>query len=100
MACRVNIRLPQDVDGIYASIDTRIQKTPHVLLVHLEPLDKSRNTDIGTLKKERWSIFLELCTENFKETFIRYVNEVLFSIGKHRPRRHIFMRKNTHSTEK
>ena len=57
MTCRDCIKLPLDVDGIYASIDTQILKSPHNILVHLADLDYGRKPDIGTLKKFRGDIF-------------------------------------------
>ena len=53
MVCRSYVQLPIDLDGIDASIDTQILKSPHTLLVQLADLENGRNPDIGTLKKER-----------------------------------------------
>ena len=78
MTCRAHVQLPLVVDEIGASIDTKILKKPHDLLVHLADLDNERKPDIGTLKKDRGEIFSEFCTGSFKAKFIRYVNEVLF----------------------
>ena len=55
--CRVCIKLPLDVYGIDASIDTKMTDNPHILLFHMEALDNGRKPDIGTLKKERGYIF-------------------------------------------
>ena len=76
------IQLLLDVDGIYASIDTKILQNPHIILVHLLALDNKRNTDIGTLKKERGDIFSECCTESFKVKLLRYVNGLLIEMVK------------------
>ena len=76
------IKLPLDVDGIDASIDTQMLKTPHDLLLHLVALENGRNTDIGTLKKDRGDIFSECCAEIFKIIFLCYVNKVLFEMVK------------------
>ena len=46
----------------------------------MEALD--RQSDIGTLKKERGDIFLELCAKIFKAIFLRYFNETLFEMVK------------------
>ena len=35
MTCRACVQPPPDLDGIYARIDTKILKTPQILLVHL-----------------------------------------------------------------
>ena len=53
MNCRACIKLPIDVDGTDASVDTQIMTPPYILLVHLVDLDHIRNTDIVTLKKEK-----------------------------------------------
>ena len=79
MTCRACIKLPLDVYGIDASIDSNMQKTPF-LSIHLAPWANGRKPDIGTLKKDRGDIFPECCSESFKEIFLRYVNEVLFEI--------------------
>ena len=81
MACRACIKLPLDVDGIDAIIDTQMLKI-HILLVNLAALDNGRKPDIGTLKKDRCDIFLECCAEIFKAKFLLYVNEVLFEMIK------------------
>ena len=52
MSCRDCIKLPLDVYGIDAIIDTKILKPPHDILVHLAALDHRRNPDIGSLKKD------------------------------------------------
>ena len=57
MTCRSFIQLLLDVGRIDASIDNKILKTPHDLLVHLAGLDNGINPDIGTLKKYRGDIF-------------------------------------------
>ena len=46
----------------------------------MEALD--RQSDIGTLKKERGDIFLELCAKIFKAIFLRYFNETRFEMVK------------------
>ena len=53
------VKLPLYVYGIDDSIETKILKTPHILLVHLAALESGRNTDIGTLNKDRGDIFSE-----------------------------------------
>ena len=80
MTSRACFQLPLGVDGIDASIDTQILKTPHDLLVHLSELDNGRKSDIGTLKKDRGDIFSEFCAESFRAKFLYYVNEVLFEM--------------------
>ena len=82
MTCRACIQLPLDVDGIDTSINNQNVKTPHYPLVHLAALENVRKPNIGTLNKEKGYIFSELCTESFKEKFLRYVNEVLFEMVK------------------
>ena len=82
MSSRACAKLPLDVDGIDDRIDTQILKTPHIILFHLAALNNGRNSDIGTLKKERGDIFLECCTKIFKAKLIHYVNEVLFEMVK------------------
>ena len=82
MTFRACIKIPFNVYGIYASIYTQMMKKPHVILVHLVDLYYGRNTDIGTLKKDRGDIFSERCTESFKIKFLRYFNEVLFKMVK------------------
>ena len=82
MFCRAFVKLPLYLDGIYDSIDTKILKPPHILLVHLEYLYNGRKQDIGTLNKERGDIFSEFCTKIFKAKFLHYVNEVLFEMVK------------------
>ena len=82
MTCRACIKLPLDVDGIDASIDTHMLEIPHILLFHSAALDNGRKLDIGTLKKDRGDIFSECCAESFKANFLRYVNEVLFEMVK------------------
>ena len=81
MTCRACVQLPLGVDGIYASIYTQILKN-NILLVHLAALDNGRNTDIGTLKKDKGGIFSEWCAKIFKAIFLSYVNEVLFEMVK------------------
>ena len=49
--CRSCIKLPLDVDGIYANIDNQILKPPRDILVHLEALENGRKADIGTINK-------------------------------------------------
>ena len=80
MTCRDCAQLPLDVDKIDYSIDNQMLKNPHDLLVHLVALDNGRKPDIDTLKKDRCDIFSECCAEILKETFLRYVNEVLFEM--------------------
>ena len=82
MTCRACGQTPLDVYGIDTSINIQMLKTPHDILLHLTALYNGRNTDIGTLKKEKGDIFSEFCTESFKEKFLRYVNEVLFEMVK------------------
>ena len=82
MTFRDCIKLTLDVDGKDASIDTHRLEKPHILLVHLVALDNGRNSDIGTLKKDRGDIFLECCAESFKEIFLCYVNEIIFEMVK------------------
>ena len=57
-------------------------KNSYDILVHLVALDNGINPDIAKLKKYRGDIFSEWYTESFKETFLRYVNEVLFKMVK------------------
>ena len=57
MTSRACVQLPLDVDGIDASINSQIMKTPNDLLGHLAALDNGRNPYIGTLKKEKGDIF-------------------------------------------
>ena len=45
-------------------------------------LENGIKPDIDTHKKYRGDIFLECCTDIFKEIFIHYVNEVLFEMVK------------------
>ena len=80
--CRDCIQLPLDVNGIYASINKQMLKTPHDLLFHLVDLENGRKPYIGTLKKEKGDIFSEYCTDSFKEKILIYVNEVLFEMVK------------------
>ena len=82
MNCRACVTLSLDVDVIYYIIDTKILKNPHDILVHSAALENGRNSDIGTLKKDRGDIFLECCLESFKGKFLRCVNEVLFEMVK------------------
>ena len=46
MTCRACVQIQLYFDGIYASIDTQILKTPHIHLFHLAALDNVRNPDI------------------------------------------------------
>ena len=82
MTFRAWIQLPLDLGGIDSSIDTKIQRNPHIILSNLAALDNGRNPDIGTLKKDRGDIFSECCAEIFKVNFLPYVNEVPFEIVK------------------
>ena len=82
MNCRAYIQLLLDVYGIDASIDTKMRKTPHEILVHLEDLDNGRKPYIGTIKIYRGDIFSECCAESFKVKFLRYVNKLLFEMFK------------------
>ena len=50
-------QLPLDLDEIDASIDKKILKTLHDLLVNLEALDIGRKPDIDSIKKDRGEIF-------------------------------------------
>ena len=52
------------------------------MLGHFAALDNGKNPNIGTLQKDRGDIFLECCTEIFKEDFLRYFNEVIFEMVK------------------
>ena len=79
MAC---VKLPLYLDGMDASIDTQILKTPHHLLVYLAALENGRKTDIGTLKKDRGDIFSEYCADSFKGKVLSYVNEILSEMVK------------------
>ena len=56
MTCSACIQLTLDIYGIDAIIYTQILENPHILLVHLAALDNGRNSDIGTLKKDRGEI--------------------------------------------
>ena len=78
MSFRACVQLPLDVNGVDASINTQILRTPHDLMVHLASLDNERKTDIVILNKEKGDIFSECCAESFKEKFLQYVDEVLF----------------------
>ena len=78
MTCRACIKLQLNVDGIDASIDTKMLKNSHILLFQLVALDNFRKPDIGTLNKDRGGIFSECCAENSKANFLRYINELLF----------------------
>ena len=51
MTCRTCVQIPLDVDMIDSSIDDKILKTPHIILVHLAALGNGRKSDIDTLKK-------------------------------------------------
>ena len=82
MTCRACVQLLIDVDGVDARINTQMLISPHDLMVHLAALGNGRKPDIGTLKKEKGGIFLECCTDSFKEKFLRYVNEFLFEMVK------------------
>ena len=82
MTCRNCVKIPLDVDRINASIDTKMLKKPHDVLVHLAALYNGRKLDIGTLKKDRGDIFSECCAESFKAKFLHYINEVLFEMVK------------------
>ena len=62
------------------SLDNKILKTPHDLLLLLSYLYNGIEPDIVTLKKYRSDIFSECCSGSFKVKFLRYVNEVLFEI--------------------
>ena len=57
ITCRACIQLPLDVDGIDSRICDQMLNPPHYLLVHLVDLDNGRNTDIGTLMKDRGDLF-------------------------------------------
>ena len=59
MACRAFVKLPLDVDGVDAIIDTQLLKTPNIILVNLVASYTGRNPDIGTLSTDRGDIFLE-----------------------------------------
>ena len=65
MNYRACVKLPLDINGIYYRIYTKILKII-IIIVHLEALENGRNTDIGTIKKEREDIFSESCTKIFK----------------------------------
>ena len=78
MTCRACVKLSLYIYGIGSSIDAKMLIQSHDSLVHLEDLEYERNTDIGTLKKERGDIFSYCCTKNFKEKLQCYVNELLF----------------------
>ena len=80
MNCRSCVQIPLYLDGIDASIDTQMLKSPHILLVHFAALDNGRKSDIGTLKKYRGDIFSECCAESFKSKCLHYVNEFLFEM--------------------
>ena len=98
MPCMACVKLPLYLDGIDASIDTQILKTPHIILSHLEYLYIGRKKYIGTLKKEREEIFSEFFTKSFERKFLRYVNEVLFEMIKNSLKGSIFGRNNSHGT--
>ena len=57
MTCRAYIQLPLKLGGLEARIDTQMTKILPGLLVHLAGLDNGINPDIGTIKKDRGSIF-------------------------------------------
>ena len=82
MTCRACVKLPLYVDGIDASIESRILKYHHNLLVYLAALDYGRNPYIFPLKKEMGDIFSEYCTKSFKLKILLYINEVLFTMVK------------------
>ena len=67
ITCRACVKLPLYGNGIYASINTQMLKTPHDLLFRLADLYNGINPEIGTIKKEKGCIFSEWCTEIFKE---------------------------------
>ena len=78
MTCRSCLKIPSNVYGIDASIDNKMLKPTHILLVRLE----TRKRGIGTLKKYRGYIFSEFCTKNFKEKLLHYINVVIFEMVK------------------
>ena len=63
MNFRACVKLPLDIDGIDAIINTQILKTPYDILVHLVALDHVRNPDIGALKKEKEDIIFQNATQ-------------------------------------
>ena len=67
MTCRDCVKLPFDVDGIDTSIDAKILKITHYLLVHLAALGNGRKPDIGTLKKDRGDIISECCAKPLRK---------------------------------
>ena len=62
MTCRACFQLPLYVDGIDATINNQMMKTPHDLLAHLEDLDNGIKPDIGTLNEDRGDILSEYYT--------------------------------------
>ena len=90
MNFRACVQPPLDVNGIDSSIDTKMLKTPHDLLVEFTALENGRKPYIGTLKKDRGKTFLEGCAGIFKAKFLCYVNEVLFEMVKNPLRMHIW----------
>ena len=56
MICRACFQLQIYLDGIDASIDTKMLKTPHIILVHLVALENGRNPGIDTIDKDRGDI--------------------------------------------
>ena len=66
MTCRACVQLPLDVNGIEASINTKMLKIPHDIIVHLATLENAKKPHIGTLKKDKVYIFSQYCTESFK----------------------------------
>ena len=69
MNCRACIKIPLDVYGIDASIDTQMMNTPHDILVQLAALDNGRMIDIGTLKKDKGDIFQNAAPKALKQNF-------------------------------
>ena len=70
---RACVKIPIELDVIYASNNIRMLKSPHDILVHLVALGNGINPDIGTFKKDRGDVFTECFAERFKANFLRYV---------------------------
>ena len=66
MTCRACVKLPLDVDGIDARIDTQMMKPLHILLIYLGALENERNPNMGTINEDKGDIFSECCTKSFK----------------------------------
>ena len=94
MTCRACVQLPLYLDGIDAIIDTQMIKPLQMILVHLAALENGRKPYIDTPKKYRGDIFLELCTESFKENSYVMSMNYYFKLVK------TSLNDNNHITEK